>query len=217
MQKIHPPRLPKPMPANEPEAFDDHVHIYQSSINGLDYSNLHAGGLILEQVKARKLQMMRSNLPGLRVVDSILDLCEFSGAEWEKSFFRRVVFQGCRLLGAQMLEAIFEDVEFIHCQAEGLSLVSTKFKNCRFSKCMLRKASFDGADVRGMIFSDCDLLEANFHLAKMQGTDLRTAQIGGLKIGVEEMQGAIIAPHQTLQVVGLLGVKVQEIDQLEEE
>ncbi len=210
---IHPPRLPKPIPTTEPDILTDHAHIFQSTLTGLDYNNLHANGLIFEQVRARKVQLLRSKLPGFRAVDSILDTCEASGSEWEKAFFRRVTIQGCRLMGVQMLEGIFEDVEFINCQAEGLAVVSAKFKNCRFSKCVLRKASFDGADASHVVFNDCDLTEADFHLAKLKGTDLRTSQIGGLRVGVEEMQGAIIAPHQALQVVGLLGVKVQDIEQ----
>jgi uncharacterized protein YjbI with pentapeptide repeats len=209
---VQPPRLPKPMPATEPEPLTDHAHIFQSTLTGMDYNNLNVSGLIFEQVRARKVQLLRSRLPGFRVVDSILETCETSGSEWEKAFFRRVTFQGCRLMGTQMLEGIFEDVEFINCLAESLSMVSAKFKNCRFSKCVLRKASFDGADAAKVIFDDCDLTEADFHLAKLKGTDFRTSQIGGLRVGVEEMQGAIIAPHQVLQVVGLLGVKVQDID-----
>lgn len=209
---IHPPRLPKPMPAGEPDALAEHTHIYQSTLTGLDYNDLSAGGLILEQVKARKLQLMRSILPGLRIVDSILEMSEFSGSRWEMGFFRRVVFKDCRLMGAQLLEGIFEDVEFLNCQAEAFSLVSAKFKNCRFYKCQLKKASFDGADVSKVIFDQCDLTQADFHLAKLVEADLRTCDIGGLRVGVQEMQGAIIAPHQTLQVVGLLGVTVKEID-----
>ncbi len=210
---IHPPRLPKPMPTDEPEPLADHAHVFQRALNSLDYNNLASRGLILEQIRARKVQLLRSNLPGLRVVDSLLETCEISGSEWETAFFRRVSFQGCRLMGTQMLEGLFEDVEFVNCQMEGLSAVSAKFKNCRFSKCILRKASFDGADLPGVAFSECDLTEADFHLAKMKGVDFRTAQIGGLRVGVEEMRGAIIAPHQALQVVGLLGVQIRDIDE----
>jgi len=210
--KIHSPRFPKPMPVTELEPLGDHAHIFQSSLTGEEYNNLTAGGLIFEQVKCRKLQLMRSKLPGFRTVDSLFDTCEMSGSEWDRVFFRRVVFQGCRLLGTQMLEGIFEDVEFIHCQMEGLSMVSAVFKNCQFTKCILRKATFDSADLRKVAFLDCDLTKANFHLAKLDGTDLRTSIIDGLQVGVEEMHGAIIAPHQVLQVVGLLGVKVQDID-----
>lgn len=212
---IKSPRLPKPMPTAAPEALADHAHIFQCALNGLDYNNLLARGLILEQVRARKVQLLRSNLPGLRVVDSLMETCEMSGCEWETAFFRRVIFQGCRLMGTQILEGFFEDVEFIDCQMEELSVVSAKFKNCRFSKCAIRKASFDGADLTGVAFSDCDISEADFHLAKLIGTDFRTAKIGGLRVGVEEMRGAIIAPYQALQVVGLLGVVVKDLDESE--
>jgi len=214
---IHPPRLPKPMPAGDPEPLVEHTQIYQSMLTGLDYNDLNAGGLILEQVKARKVQLMRAKLPGLRIVDSMLEMCEFSGSQMELGFFRRVVFKECRFLGTQILEGIFEDVEFIHCQAEGLALVSARFKNCRFYKCVLKKATFDGADASKVIYDQCDLTSANFHTAKLKEADFRTSDIGGLQVGVQEMQGAIIAPHQTLQVVGLLGVKVKEIDQPDDE
>ncbi|BCY18219.1 hypothetical protein hrd7_20680 [Leptolinea sp. HRD-7] len=214
---IHPPRLPKPMPTGDPEPLADHTHIYQAMMNGLDYNDLNAGGLFLEQVKARKVQLMRSRLPGLRIVDSFFEMCEFSGSQWETGFFRRVVFKDCRLLGTQMLEGIFEDVEFINCQAESLAMVSAKFKNCLFHKCVLKKATFDGADASRVIFNECDLISANFHLAKLKETDFRTSDIGGLQVGVTEMQGAIIAPHQTLQVVGLLGVTVKEIEDSDQE
>lgn len=212
---IHSPRLPKPMPTAAPELLTDHAHIFQCVLNGLDYNNLIARGLILEQVRARKVQLLRSNLPGLRVVDSMLETCEMSGCEWETAFFRRVVFQGCRLMGTQMLEGLFEDVEFINCQMEGISAISAKFKNCRFSKCVLRKASFDGADLTGVAFADCDLSEADFHMAKLKGTDFSTAQIGGLRVGVEEMRGALIAPHQALQVIGLMGVVIKDMDEFD--
>jgi uncharacterized protein YjbI with pentapeptide repeats len=213
---IQAPRLPKPMPTDGPETLADHVHIFQSILTGQDYSGLQANGVILEQVRVRKVQFLRAKMHGFRVVDSILETSEFSGGDWEKAFYRRVIFQGCRLLGPQMLEATFEDVEFINCQAEGILMVSTKFKNCLFSKCNLKKASFDEADLSGVIFDDCDLSEANFHEAKLAGTDFRTSVIGGLQVGVKEMQGAIIAPHQVLQVVGLLGVRVKDIEHPDE-
>lgn len=217
LRMIHPPRLPKPMPAGEPEPLAEHTQIYQSVLTGLDYNGFTAGGLILEQVKARKVQLMRSKLPGLRIVDSILEMCEVSGSQWETGFFRRVVFKDCRLLGAQLLDAIFEDVEFINCQAESLAVVSAKFKNCRFQKCELTKAIFDSADASKVVFDRCNLTSANFHLAKLKDTDFRTSDIGGLQVGVTEMQGAIIAPHQALQVIGLLGVAVRDIDETGEE
>jgi uncharacterized protein YjbI with pentapeptide repeats len=204
------------MPAGESEPLADHVHIFQSTMAGLAYSDLLAGGVILEQVRARKVQFLRSKMPGFRAVDSILETCEFSGADWERAFFRRVVFQGCRLLGTQMLDGVFEDVEFINCQAEGLLQVGGKYKNVRFSKCKLKKASFDGADLSGVVFDDCDLREANFHEARLVDTDFRTSEIGGLQVGVKEMQGAVIAPYQVIQVVGLLGVKVKDIEHPED-
>lgn len=215
MSLIHSPRLPKSIPADTAGTISDHVHVFQSALTGLEANNLRASGVILEQVKARKVHLLRSNLPGLRVVDSVFENCEISASEWEKAFFRRVIFKDSRLVGAQMLEGTFEDVEFTNCQAEGLTVVSARFKNCRFTRTVLRKSSFDGADASKVIFDNCDLTEANFHLARLNGTDFRTSEISGLCVGVEEMLGAVIAPHQALQVVGLLGVIVKDIDQPE--
>ncbi|MEN6408382.1 MAG: pentapeptide repeat-containing protein, partial [Anaerolineaceae bacterium] len=58
----------------------------------------------------------------------------------------------------------------------------------------------------------CDLTGADFCNAKLKGADFRTALLNGLRVGAQDFAGAIIAPEQALQVVGLLGVEVKEPD-----
>ena len=81
----------------------------------------------------------------------------------------------------------------------------------RFEKCNLREASFEGADLSGVVFADCDLTLASFQGAKLNGTDFRTAQIDSIRIDGKALSGAIIAPLQAIQLIGLLGVQIKEL------
>jgi uncharacterized protein YjbI with pentapeptide repeats len=104
-------------------------------------------------------------------------------------------------------------LRFNDCNAEGANFVTAIFKAARFEKCVLRGSTFEGADLTGVVFHDCDLSGADLRNAKLKDTDFRSSVIDGLKTGVKELQGAIIAPLQAIQVVSLLGILVKENDE----
>jgi uncharacterized protein YjbI with pentapeptide repeats len=59
-------------------------------------------------------------------------------------------------------------------------------------------------------FKDCDLTGVDFLGAELKGADLRGANINGVRVGADELRGAIIDPSQAVQIVALLGVEVRE-------
>lgn len=46
----------------------------------------------------------------------------------------------------------------------------------------------------------------------MVDTDLRGSQLEGLRVGISELQGAIIAPSQAVHLASLLGIVVKAED-----
>jgi uncharacterized protein YjbI with pentapeptide repeats len=79
---------------------------------------------------------------------------------------------------------------------------------------VLREASFDGSDLSGVVFRDCDLSQVDLRNTKLKRADLRGSTISGVQVGIKELQGAIVTASQAIQLAGLLGVTVQEQDEL---
>ena len=66
----------------------------------------------------------------------------------------------------------------------------------------------------GVIFRDCDLSQADLRNTKLKGADLRGSAITGVQVGIKDLQGVIVTSSQAIQLAGLLGVTVQEEDEL---
>jgi uncharacterized protein YjbI with pentapeptide repeats len=210
---IHLPQLPKPLAALPGGDLEDAAVFAQGLLDRLDWSGSRAADLVFEQVHLRRLNLQQTHWQDVRLSDCRLELCDFSAAEWTTLRCRRVEFNGCRLLGAALAENHFEDVYFKDCLAERVNFTWAVVKGARFEKCDLRGASFIGVDLSGVVFQDCDLSGADLREARLTGADLRTCAIDGLKVGTQELRGVILAPHQALQVMGLLGIEIKNLDE----
>lgn len=209
---LRPPRLPKHLPLTTLPGLDSQEIYAQIAVSQADYSSAAVDRVVFEQVTLRSVLFLQTRLGHVRIQDSRLEKCDFSGVTCENARIHRVEWNGCRLLGSNLLDGIFEDALFHECSAEKVVFAWASFKRTRFEGCNLQGAVFTGADLSGVIFEHCDLTGADFCNAKLKGTDFRTALLNGLRVGAQDFAGAIIAPEQALQVVGLLGVEVKEPD-----
>ena len=66
-----------------------------------------------------------------------------------------------------------------------------------------------GADLSGVLFSRCNLTRCDMTGARLSGADFRGSSIEGLKVGLDELQGAIVDPSQALSFASLLGLVVK--------
>lgn len=177
-----------------------------------DLSDQAAEELLFDQVHCKRVGLSRTQLGHMQWLDVRCDVCDLTAAEWQKPHLTRVEFVGCRLMGLRLLDAELQDVQFKECAAEYALFWPAVFKGARFERCQLREASFQGADLSGVVFQDCDLRQADFQGAKMVGTDLRGSQLEGMRVGLAELQGAIIAPTQAVHLASLLGIVVKAED-----
>lgn len=209
---LQPPQLPKPLPGGTLVALEDHSETSALALAGCDFTAQSAEDLLFDQVSFQRAVFQQTRLARLRWFDVRATASDFSAAAWEKARLRRAEFNGCRLLGIQLLEAHLEQVLFKDCNLEGAVFASAVFKFARFETCNLRGAIFEQAELSGVVFRRCDLSQAALTGAKLTGADLRGSILSGLRIGPEDIRGAIIEASQAAQVVALLGVVIQELE-----
>jgi uncharacterized protein YjbI with pentapeptide repeats len=207
-RKIQIPQLPKHLTGRALERLEDHSEYSGIELGSCSFAEQTAEDLVFEQVRMKRVGFGRSRLNRLRILDARFEVCDISGAAWEKARLRRAEFIGCRFLGTQMLETQLEDVLFKDCILEGSQLVEARFKMVRFENCNLRGVSFEQAEAGGTTFYRCELGEANFQGSKLEHADFRGSTISGMHVGARELQGAIIDSTQAVQIVGLLGICV---------
>lgn len=213
---ILPPQISKNLPLTPWESLETQSPVVQALVEGSDLTGLNAPSRVFEEVVFRRVLFTGAQMPSVRILNGRLERCDASGADWEKSRLRKVEFLACRLLGMGLVEGYLEDVLFHECNAERTVFTASIFKAVRFEKCILREAVFEGMDLSGVVFEGCDLSGADFRSTKLMKADFRTANINGIRIDGKSLSGAIIAPFQAEQVVGLMGIQVKEPGETDE-
>jgi len=208
---ITPPQLPAQLAeATQLDTLVDQAGYAKQALLDCDFSSQHADDVLFEQVSCTRVSFNQSQLALAQLLDARLDSCDLAGAEWTKAHLRRVELSACRLVGFRLSDSSLDEVLIAKCNAELARFWSSSFKAARFDHCVLREASFDGSDLSGVVFRDCDLSNADLRNAKLKGADLRGSTITGVRVGIKDLQGAIVTASQAIQLAGLLGVIVQE-------
>jgi uncharacterized protein YjbI with pentapeptide repeats len=210
---LAPPQLPAPttMRTLTDVMLEDGVSLAQVILTDCDLSGARAEDVALDRVLCQRVRLGQANLALAQLLDVRFDACDLAGSAWEKAHVRRAELLGCRAIGLTFSDASLDDVRFVRCNGEQARFWSSTFRAARFEQCVLREASFAESDLSGVVFRGCDLTGADLRGAKLVGADFRGSTIDGLKIGIRELEGAIIEPTQIVHLAGLLGVTVREL------
>jgi len=209
--EIEPPRLPaRPSAAGLPTDQLEEVGVY----NGLllascDLSDQAAEDVTFETTLFKHAGLSRTQLRSLQLHDVRLDSCDLAEAVWERASFNRVEAIGCRMVGWRLSQSAVRHMLIKGCNGLGAQFWSTTFKSVRFENCILRDADFQRADLSGVVFDKCDLSNAKMSDAKLVGADFRGSTIEGVRLGLKELQGAIVDVEQAISIARLLGVVVK--------
>jgi uncharacterized protein YjbI with pentapeptide repeats len=134
--------------------------------------------------------------------------CDFANMEIRAMTTVRVEFVDCRMTGLRLRETEWQslllsggDQRYVQCRF-------AVFQRSEFDGCDFEDADFYGVDLRGCVFRRCNLRNVEMSKAKLGGADLRGSNVEGLRLGAEDIAGAIVDPAQALLFAPLLGIKI---------
>lgn len=166
-------------------------------------------GARLEDVTFANCRASAISFVGATLTDSSVDGGDFGNADFRGARLSGIKFARCKMTGANLSEVAALDVVF-----EEALLVLALLPNFSFRKASLRGVDFSEADLRQCDFreavlTDCSLRDANITDCRFHGTDLRSADLGGVKLtDASRFKGAVISKRQAGELLGQLGLKV---------
>ncbi len=182
----------------------------------------------LSERLVRGLKQESASLKTFHLEACVLQGVALKGAIIEAAKWRDVRFTDCDLANAEIRVIVAHRIEFVGCRMTGLRLGKSEWRNllfsggdqryaqCRFgvfqrsefNECDFEDADFYGADLRGCVFSRCNLRNVEMSKARLTDADLRGSNVEGLRLGAEDIAGAIVDPVQALSFAHLLGIRI---------
>ena len=211
-KRLQAPRLPNRLtltPAGE-VALQDFDEFSDLLLERPDFTGQQAEHIIFNGVHCKQGRWSESRLRGIRCTDVRFEHCDLANATWEQLNVQRMELIACQLLGWSVPEAHLQNVRFQECNGQLANFRFVTFKAVRFEQCNLRHADFQRADLSGVVFHKCDLSHAQLSGATLKGADFRSSIIEEIKVGVQELPGAIVDYMQAAYIAGLLGVVIKE-------
>jgi len=203
---IAPPHLPKRANVVDLDVLGEQMTYADLLLAEYALGDQAAEFVTFERTSFKQMTMQRAHLRGLRLEDVRFEACDLADSSWELLSASRVELLGCRLIGLQATDGRVEDMLIKGCNAVHAQFWSTVFKRVRFESCNLSETNFQSADLTGVIFDRCDLRGAKMADAKLVGADLRSSQLDRARIGIKELQGAIVSIEQAVDIARKLGV-----------
>ena len=206
------PRLPTStrLPSVSIENIFDYQECVDLRLAQRDLSGQIADYPIFERMYCEGTNLSETEFSGLKCSDIRLTRCDLGNANWPKVIAHRAEIMECLLTGFQTTEGHFQNVVFKDCIASFARMRFATFKAVCFENCDLQNADFQGADLSGVVFAKCNLTGAQMSQTKLKGTDLRGSTIEGIRVGANELPGAIVDPVQAAYIAGLLGLVIKD-------
>ena len=159
----------------------------------------------LEHCILRGMNAVKASFYDCTLVD-----CDLSGARLEEAYFSRTRFANCKLEGAQLTKSFWRTSRLMGCMCRYANWGEVTLEGVRLEDCDLREAFLSEMRLKGRTrLERCDLAQADLFRTTLKGMDLSTCDIAGIAVSDThvELRGMRIAPEQSADLVGMLGVK----------
>lgn len=195
-----------------------------------DPSSLFSNGAIVtfDALHLRSVNASGVKASSFAATGSVVELTNFSGAEFESIVLKDVRLVNCDLAHLKIQRMVLERVEFIDCRLMGFSAESLDARDVLIQNSDVRYASLPGArlrngefegskwqesdlrsaDLSGTVIRNCDLERADLRGATLRDTDFRTSKLEGMQVGVNDLRGAIVEPGQAMILAQMLGLRI---------
>lgn len=146
----------------------------------------------------------------IKIIDSILKKCDFTGVVAHHTSFDRMHISNSRLQGSQFMESSACDVVIERSKCVDVSFRFGKITHTAFIDCDLSGADFLGAHLKNVIFRNCNLKKSQFSQSKLNQVSFKGSDIEDIAISKECFVGITVNTGQALYLASMLGFTVED-------
>ena len=175
---------------NENIKLDKNVEIKRCKFDGIIFDEVSIKFGTLEDV-----EFINSDLSNLSFIDSHMF---------------RVSFKNCKLLGTNFIDTTLDNIIIEDSMCSMANLTGVKINNSKISDSNFKSSSINNSELKNLILDRVNFSNSDFMNTKLKDMDLSSCNIEEINIDLNCIKGAIISLEQTMDLIGLLGVKIKE-------
>lgn len=184
-----------------------HEHV---ELSGVPEAGLRSRGVALSSSRVLGPALMGSTMPGLRLVDCLLDRADCANATWVDARLVRCRFNACKATGLDIRGGSLRDVVFHECKMPDAFMPESSLDRVLFDSCQLSGLDLSGSKITHVRIANCDARNLRLLDARIEKLDLRGSQIDGLAIDPRSISALIIDPLQAPALAQAMGARLAD-------
>lgn len=174
---------------NETITLDTNVVIKSCKFNGVvfDKTDIKFGNL-------EDVEFINSDLSNLNFMDT--------------TFFR-VKFENCKLFGTNFIDSDFDNVIIKDSMCNLINIAGLKMQNSKLTNSNFKESRIMSCTLKNNIIENIDLSKSDIIDTSLKDIDLSSSNISNIKIDLKSVRGVVINFEQSMDLIGLLGVKIK--------
>lgn len=209
MKKILEPNLKdKLIICNDIKQLLENDVIYDYEINNCIIDNQYNQLFHFDGCYFKKVKFISNNNIKVRFINCIFEDCDFSNFRMSNSTINQVAFNNCKLYGIDLSISDIRDVIFFNTTLSFGNFTDCHMDYCMFNNCDMQNSFLDSVRFKDVTFKTTDLCFSEIIHTSLKNIDWSDSKISGIKIDIRDLRGLIVNELQALELVSLLGIKI---------
>ena len=136
--------------------------------------------------------------------------CDLSNLSFIDTHIFRVSFKNCKLFGINFIDTTLDNIIIEDSMCSMANLTGIKINNSKISDSNFKSSSINNSELKNLILDRVNFSNSDFINTKLKDIDLSSCNIEEINIDLNCIKDAIISLEQTMDLIGLLGVKIKE-------
>lgn len=136
--------------------------------------------------------------------------CDLSNLSFIDTHIFRVSFKNCKLFGINFIDTTLDNIIIEDSMCSMANLTGVKINNSKISDSNFKSSSINNSELKNLILDRVNFSNSDFINTKLKDMDLSSCNIEEINIDLNCIKDAIISLEQTMDLIGLLGVKIKE-------
>ena len=136
--------------------------------------------------------------------------CDLSNLTFIDAHIFRVHFKNCKLFGTNFIDTTFDNVIIEDSMCSMSNFTGVKIHNSKISDSNFKSSNIENSELKNIIIDRVNFSNGRFIKTPLKDIDLSNSNIEEINIDLNCIKGAIISLEQTMDLIGLLGVKIKE-------
>ena len=114
------------------------------------------------------------------------------------------------MTGVSFIDSTIKDTLFSNCLCKYINFSGSNLSNLKIDSSNLEDSSFNECFVKNVLFCDSNFTSSRFSNCNLDGVDFRSNDISLIVMDRYSMKGIVLDSFQCRNIVGNLGVRVED-------